>query len=393
MLFILGMAVLIYIITIGYISYNLRQSSISEAKKLADTYASQKANDIKASLNEDIAIARSMADIVKDYTLLPKGQRDSLRKDLMVSILKNNPRYDATFMSWELSAIDPEWTLSYGRERQNFYIRNGKVQSSSEIANTEGDDPESVYLRIKNSMTEEMSEPYTWADYDYSNTSADSILGTSPVAPILLDGKFIGVIGSDLTLKDFEGMSEVDFTERGFAFLISNGGVIIAHKNPDFFNMSIDNLSFTKSVNIDVKAKIKNGETFSYTVFDEEFGEEVYVSFSPILLGRSGKSWSAGTIIPISEITSSFNKTFKMSLLVGIIGLAFLTLVIWKIATPITVSIEDTNELLKDIAEGNLNSEKRLAVNSTDELGEMAISVNILVDELNKKAQFSRSPK
>ena len=72
MLFILGITVLIYIVSIGYISYNLRKSAISEANKLADSYAMQKANSIKAVIDEDMAVARSMADIVKGYTRKPK---------------------------------------------------------------------------------------------------------------------------------------------------------------------------------------------------------------------------------------------------------------------------------------------------------------------------------
>ncbi|MEQ9305440.1 MAG: hypothetical protein RJQ14_16135, partial [Marinoscillum sp.] len=150
MLFILGLTVIIYIITLGFISYNLRSSAISEAKKLADSYAEQKANSLKAIIDEDMAVARNMAEIVKGYTKMDKPIRDSLRKDLMVNILKQYPKYDATWMSWQLWSIQDGYDKPYGRERTNFYMRDGKVNSSQEIANLDGDPTSGIYWFLKN---------------------------------------------------------------------------------------------------------------------------------------------------------------------------------------------------------------------------------------------------
>ena len=43
MVFILGLTVVIYSITLGYTIYSLRKEAVKEAHKLADTYASDKA--------------------------------------------------------------------------------------------------------------------------------------------------------------------------------------------------------------------------------------------------------------------------------------------------------------------------------------------------------------
>ncbi|MEO9967366.1 MAG: methyl-accepting chemotaxis protein [Reichenbachiella sp.] len=393
MFFILGITVVIYLITLGYIGYSLREKAIVEAQRLADTFSSQKANEIKSILNEDMAVARDMAAIVKDYTFKPKAQRDSLRKSLMVNILKTYPKYDAVWMSWQLWAIQPGWEKENGRERVNFYMRDGKVNNSSELANLDKDPDSGIYYHLKNtpSESEKLSEPYWYLDYDYSSNRRDSILGISPTVTIKVDGRFAGVIGSDMTLDDFQSMSEVAFFDKGYAFLLSNKGVIIAHQNSDFYSHSIDTLSFTKSIDLDeAKAKIAAGEHFSYTVYDETFGEEVYISFAPVNIGKSDYPWSAATIVPVSEITAPFNATLKITIVVGLLGLALLSLVILKISNHITSSIENSNHLLKDLALGKLNQNQKLIVDSNDELGEMATSVNVLVDELVKKAEFSK---
>ena len=390
MLYILGTSVVIYVITLGYIGFNLREKAIIEAKKLADSYAYQKANNIKATLNEDMAIARAMAAVVRDYTFLPTNQRDSLRNSLMINVFKEYPKYDAVWMSWELSFIDPDWTKSYGRERVNYYMRAGTLNSSRELANTDGDIEGSIYAEIKGLKTEVMTEPYWYADYDYESATGDSLLGVSPTVPILIDGEFAGLIGSDMGVEYFQDMSDVDFLEKGFAFLLSNEGVIVAHKNPELYSRNFETLGFTRTVELDIKSKIQSGDFFSFTVFDPDFGEEVYISFAPIEIGRSAKPWSAGIIVPVSEITQPFNQTLIITLIVGSIGLIILTLVIWAIAREITSSLDSSNSLLNNIAKGNLDLRNRLVAKGTNELGQMATSVNRLMDELIKKAEFSR---
>ncbi|SMD32924.1 Methyl-accepting chemotaxis protein [Reichenbachiella faecimaris] len=392
MVFILGITVLIYLITLGYIGLSLREKAIVEAQRLADTFSSQKANEIKSILNEDMAVARDMAAIVKDFTLKPKAQRDSLRGDLMISILKAYPKYDAIWMSWDLWAIEPGWDKLNGRERVNYYMRDGKVNHSRELANLDKD-PESggyTHLKVNRDQSEMLTEPYWYLDYDYGSNNRDSILGVSPEATIEIDGKFAGVIGTDMTLSDFQAMSEVSFFKKGYAFLLSNQGIVIAHQNPGFYSYSMDTLSFTKAIDLEeAKEKIQNGEHFSYSVYDESFGEEVYISFAPVQIGKSSYPWSAATIVPVSEITAPFNATLQITIIVGIIGLLLLSMVILRISNNITSSIEDSNELLKNLALGNLDQNKKLSVKSSDELGQMASSVNVLVDELNKKAVFS----
>lgn len=392
MLLILGMTVVIYVVTLGYISYNLRENAVTEAQKLADSYAREKANEIKAILDEDMAVARDMAEIVKEYTLMDQPLRDTLRKKVMINILKSYPKYDATWMSWQLWAIQEGYDKDYGRERKNFYMRGGKVNSSQELANLDGDPTSGVYwfLKYNREHSEKLSEPYWYDDYDYTSGSQDSLLGISPTVTLEVNGKFAGVIGTDMTVDDFKGMSDIEQYENGFAFLMSNEGIIIAHENTGLFSYPMDTLSIVKKSPYNVADKIKNGESFSYKVYDEDSDEDVYVSFASIPIGRTAFPWTAGIVVPVSEITADFNETFFITIAVGLVGLILLTFIIWKLANRITDSLDESNSLLKDLALGNLSADRRLQNISNDELGEIAESVNTLMDELNKKAEFSR---
>lgn len=388
MLFILGVSLVIYVVTLSYVSIKLRQNAIVEAKKLANSVALQKANDIKSNLDGGIAISRTMADIIKDYVDLPQSQREQMEKDLLVNVLDNNPEYDATWLSWELEAIDPDWDKSFGRRRSTYYYQDGQLNETIDSVNLEGDDLNGIYYRHKKQKNEGITEPYFYSNYE--KNGINQILGLSQNAPILVDGKFVGLIGSDLSLEDYSQMTEFDDFDRGYAFLMSNNGAIVAHRDKELRTHLIDTLGFVLEDNTDLKEIIKQGEFKAFLTHDRSFEEEVYVAIAPIPVGRSNTPWSVGLVVPISEITKSFNETFNITLLVGIIGLALLSLVIWRIASQIINSIEKSNDLLKDLALGELNQEKKLVIESEDELGEMANSVNVLVDELSKKATFSK---
>lgn len=391
MIFIVGVTVLIYIISLGYISFQLRANAIDEAQKLADSYAQQKANEIKAILDEDMAVARSMADIIKDYTSMKRPLRDTLRKKLMVNILKQYPKYDATWMSWQLWAIEDGYDKPYGRERKNYYMRDGKLNSSGELANLDGDPTSGVYwfLKYNRDHSEKLSEPYWYLDYDYSSGATDSLLGISPTVSIEVDGKFVGVIGTDMTVDDFKGVTEVDYYDNGFAFLLSNQGVIISHKNESLFSQSMDTLSIVKKSPYNVRERIKNGDSFSYQVYDEDLGEQVYVSFAAIPIGRSSFPWSTGFVVPVSEITAQFNAVFMVTLIVGLAGLIVLVIITYKISAAIAQSLEKSSFLLTKLAEGDLSAENRLNIQSRDELGVLAAAANELMDDLIRKAEFS----
>ncbi len=392
--YILGVSVLIYAVTLGYIGYNLRSSAILEAEKLAQSYAREKAGEIKAIVDEDLAVARTMAAAVEDFTLLPEEERNLRRKSFMDKILLDYPKYDATWMNWEYQFLDPTWEHNYGRERYNSYLDNGEVKSSIELANMDGSPGSDIYEQMKADPTEKelLSEPYWYLDYDYTSARRDSLLGISPVVRLEVDGRFAGLVGSDMSVNDFQEISKVDtsYYTNAYAMLLTFEGKIVASKDPSYFNLYMDTLSFVKDRLSEVQGLIWQGKGISFNAYDRYLGEEVYVTFSPITIGRSKYPWAAVLVVPFSEITATFNQVLTWTILSGIIGLVLLSLVVWRTIGGITNSLKDSSILLKDLANGELDVNRQIEVRSNDEIGEITQSVNTLMQELNKKSTFSQ---
>ncbi|MEQ8471614.1 MAG: methyl-accepting chemotaxis protein [Marinoscillum sp.] len=387
MLFIVGITIFTYVITLGYISYNLREEAIAEGRKLVNVAASEKAQQIESVLNEDIAVARSMAAAIKGGFDLPEAARIDQKNQLLAEVLRDNPKYSATWVSIELWAIDPTWSKTYGRQRNTAFIEDGEMKFYSELVNLDGDPASGLYVDIKNNPRTKTGEPYEYSAYGGDNSK--TLLGLSPSAPIMIEGRFAGLIGADMFLDEFSYISEIDFFDRGFAFLVSNQGVVISHKEDRYVNQSIDSLTFHPDKETDFKGMIRAGETFMFDAFDSYYDEDVLIAFAPIKIGESDESWSVGMEIPLTEVTKPVDNTFYVTILVGLLGLVVLVLITYRISARIAKSLEKSSFLLTKLAEGDLSDENRLKVHSSDEIGILASSANILMDDLKRKAAFS----
>lgn len=378
--FILGLTILVYVAAFTFVGFNLRTKLITEAQTLVDTYAHQKSSEIRSRLNDDLELVHTLAYTLQDYLKYDKALNDSLRKDLLTRTLINHPKYDAVWMSWKRSAIDPSWQKNYGREMCIYFKEDSKIKESISWRGMKGIIPGKYpYYQALINQQVTLAGPYTWM-----GNFGDSLIGTSPVAPIIVNENFVGVVGTDLVMKDYEDFTNVNFFERSNAFLISSDFTIIGHQESTLINKKVDSLSFAQSINFDIKTVINKGAAFSFIGNDSN--EKVYISIVPIKVGNS--YWSVGTLVPYSEITKSFNQTLKRILLVAFVGFTVLFVMIWRVSVDITSSIEKTRENLQNLAQGDLTV--ATPTDRKDELGHMAQSVETLIVELKKKSSFAR---
>jgi methyl-accepting chemotaxis protein len=389
MLFILGSTIVIYLATLTVIGWNLRKNYLNEGKELADTRVLQMASNIKSKMNEDLSIAQAMATIITGLSDLNEKERVYAERQIFSSIMKDNPTYEALWMSWEISALDPSWNKKHGRKRYTLYRKSNKFIETFEVIDTTNRDLRGEYYRLKRNPVIEMSEPYVSEDYEEGFSNTHWI--TSPSVPLMKNGKFAGLLGSDFPVDIYVNMATIDDDtyKKGYSFLSSNTGSLVAHSDLKTTEQSlIDSLSFFPNQQFDIKSSIKKGLATTFEVKDDVLGETVYVSIAPITPTGSGKPWAVGVVVPKSELLAPYQGSIYLTILLGIGGLIILSLIILKVSYTISKPIEETSKILRTISEGDITVQK-IQTNSTGEIGEMTISVNLLLDELNKKAELS----
>lgn len=387
MFLVLGVTILTYILALGYVAYEIKQYAVEESEKLSISFTRQEANALESKMEEYMAVSRTMASMAKDFVNLPDDERKIRQSQLLNNTLEDNPDLDVTWISWDLEDLDDSWDRNYGRER-HFVVRlpNG-TKEINERTDVNGFDANDFYYKVRDTKAETLIEPYL---FDENNVLSDGqLLGTSPVVPIIVDGKHLGQVGSDISLEDYQSLTKFEAFMGSYTFLLSSEGKIVAHPDHKIIGKKFETLGFTSDLKISDLKSIKSGKTKSLPTIDRS-DEEVFLSIHPVYIGRSQSPWYVGTAVPMSAVLTSVNATLNWTVVVGVAGLILLILILRWITGDITSAIDRSNERLTELAKGNLNSSQKLIVKSNDELGIMANSINILTDELRQKAEFSQ---
>ncbi|MDA3954576.1 MAG: GAF domain-containing protein [Bacteroidales bacterium] len=383
-LFIISASFIIYIIAVGYISLNARKMAYNDATEVANRYVHETANDIKAKLDADLTLVKTLSNAFHTYKYLPKEQWQDLFSKMYYEVFKSNPQIYSLWDSWELNAIDPEWDKPTGRYVIIYWREGDIIKHNTEFRSLDGDPV--LYAEIKTRTLPAIWEPY---EDVFVEDKAEKFLMTSLNAPILENGKYVGIVAIDITLDRFQKLVEkIKPFEGSYAYLISNGGTIAGHPEKELLNSKIEELFPEDNIEHSIAQNILKGNSFSYVSTDANKVQN-YISYAPIFVGETNTPWSLAISVPIDTIMAKANRSFRISLLVGLFGIILITLVIAIISRSITNPITRITELLKQLAKGHLNDGMKIKIETGDEIEEMTEALNDSINGLNKKVDFA----
>jgi len=223
-----------------------------------------------------------------------------------------------------------------------------------------------------------MGEPY----YDETTEELKDILMVSPSVPILDNDKFIGMAGIDL---DVGKVQQLVKTIKPFnsseAYLLSLNNVVVAHTNDEFYNKNI--LEINKLHEAEYRKAlgfVKNNQNYSFKIEKGNSGEEIYVSFVPIELGRNHEIWALATETPISQVIKESNKMFYYAIAIGAIGILIVIVIIYYTLNRVTSKLQVAIDHSQDISNGDLRS--RIESSNIRDVNLLAGSINNIADKL-----------
>ncbi len=377
--------ILTYTISIGFVIINSRNKAIKDAEDMMYLALEENANGVKARLNSDLGLARSMASTFVKFRHYPDSIRNIMYGEILEGVLDGNEKYYNAWLSLEMKDFDANWSLPYGRKTYTYYHHGDPVFKDKNI---EGDDIGSLYHRLKLSKLEEISEPYYFAEVE----GREPQFVTSICVPLLLNGEFAGTTGMDVLMSYYDFAAVAQQTAGATTFLVANNSTFAYHAIDSLIGKDIASIFPEQVLNAHAMTdKIKNGEKFSFK--SEAIGEldDVYVTFVPVQIGNSTAPWSVGMIVPKAGITSSIERTFLISILGAVIGFGILMFAIFRVGTNISEPLTKVNRLLQKISEGDISEKHKLKTNTKDEIGGIVNSVNGLIDTLNDKVAFAKA--
>lgn len=386
---ILSVSFIIFTIAIVYIASTMRAKLLNEVKQLVTSESQKYANQVMADLNYDFDLSRGLTYSMWSFRNADPETRIELFNDIMYQFIEKNPNFFSTWVSWEIRALDPDYSLPYGRIRYTWFRENNRISYKTDTLNLSGDDIGGLYHSIKLNKKTTLTNPYP---YSYSGNKEDEVLEVSACIPIIWDGEFMGLGGADIVLDRFQALitSIKPYEGKGYVFLIANDGQFVGHPNGDWVGKNIKEVWADFELEHQVVQNIGLGRLFSLESVDPINKEDVFISFAPVTIGQTDTPWSFAVVVPVDYIYRDVNRANLTSLLVGLIGLIFLGLVIFYISRSISRPLEKTTKVLKSISEGDLNKELKVNIQRGDEIGEMALAMNLLLDGLNATTDFAR---
>ncbi len=387
LLYIILTTSIIFIASVGFINLRYWNYTKDLATRIANMYSKQSATTAQSILTADLKIAEALEQVFVSYKKFDEDVRTKFYRQILIDVLENNPNFLAVWLNWELSAVDPNWTLPYGRERTVAFLNMGTVDIRIDSTDLEGDVPGSYYYLIKSGVEENLiTDPYF---YTYTQDTGSTFLETSIATGIYNGKEFVGVVGIDISLQRFQKLlSRLKPYENSRVIMLSNDGTIVAYEDDKLLGKKINKV-FPEYAKYKVIDKIKKGINFHFTS-EKENGDFDYLSFYPIKLEGSTLPWSLGFIVSNSVIVKDLKSNSRLLIIISIISLVVISFIIWSVLSIIVSPIEKTAKTLEALSEGNVSDAYKIKYSTKDELGRMATAANILIDSLKRTQEFAK---
>lgn len=191
--------------------------------------------------------------------------------------------------------------------------------------------------------------------------------------PVIDKQQVVGVLVGTVSVDSFsrQFITPIKVGESGYAVLINKNGLTLAHPDASqIMKLDLSKLEFGQQI-----LAQKNG-VLQYTIE----GVQKTAAFKEI----EGMGWIVLVNVPNAEILTPVRSLGQINLLVVIMVVAVATVLIFFITSSVVKPINSVVAGLRDAAEGDGDLTKRLDVNTTDEVGELARWFNTFIEKIQR---------
>lgn len=405
-----------YSLMSGKNTQNLVTSRVDElvSKDTADSLkhlAWAHAGVIQSKFDLALDSARTMAhtlEVSRDSASgldLGRGQINAVLR----SVLEKNPEFNGTYSCWEPDALDGRdadfRTGENGNNAQTgrftpYWNRgaDGRIAVQPLVEyDTMDKHPNGVlkggwYIGPRENHQESVLDPFPYI------VQGKQVWLTTLSVPIMADGKFLGVVGTDYNLDFVQKLAEKAdqelFDGKGEVAIVSNMGLVVAHsEHPDLIGKAFNAIDGQQNASA-VLADVRAGKARAWV----DDGADMMNAIAPIALGRTGKPWSVMVMVPQavvlaqvrqldSDIHDEGNSTVMWQIAAGVVITIAATVALWFAAGGIARPIKAAASLAGAIQSGDFS--KRLEHDGEDEVGQLARALNAMAQSLLSKVKVA----
>jgi len=323
-------------------------------------------------------------------------------------VLENNPDFNGTYSCWEPNALDGHdadfRTGTDGNNAQTgrftpYWNRgeNGKIAVQPLVEyDTYDKHPNGVlkggwYIGPRETHKESVLDPFPYI------VQGKQVWLTTISAPVMRDGKFLGIAGTDYNLDFVQKLSEQASKElfggQSEVTIVSYMGLVVADStHPDWIGKPFQaaGMGDANSLIADIQA----GKARAWV----DNNTKMMSAIAPITLGRTGRPWSVVITVPQAVVLASAHQldadlqargntnTFWM-IAVGLVVTVAATLALWLAAGSLARPIRAAAGLARAIQRGDFS--QRLNHHSEDEVGQLSNALDAMSQSLSEKATLA----
>ena len=311
-----------------------------QSVEMASNYANQFDADMKANL----AIAKTISTVMASYETADREEAILILENLLL----DNPHLLGTYVAFEPDAFDGKDTEYVNApahdETGRFVPYWNKMNGTASVAPLLHYDTSDYYQLPKATKKDVLTEPYFY----------EGVFMVSYVSPIIKGGKFAGIGGVDVSLEYVdEVVSKVRTFDTGYAFMVSNEGILLSHPThkdwigkKNFYDFGGEELK-KASLNI------KKGVGGHLETTDPTTGKTVIMFYEPVETG----DFAFVLVVPKEEMLAGVTDLRDRLLIISAISILFMAALAYMIARSVTKPINRIVDDFKSIAEDAVKGE------------------------------------
>ncbi|HEX8435120.1 methyl-accepting chemotaxis protein [Archangium sp.] len=348
-----------------------------QANQLATQMAERYARTVNSELDTAFMPVRTLAQTLAAQKAAGLADR-RLADAALKKVIEANPKLLGLWTTWEPNAfdgLDAKYVNAPGSDATGRYISNwsrgtGQVSLEPNVDyETEG--VGDYYLLARKTRRETIVNPYLYP------VGGRPTLITSITVPILLDGKFVGTVGADISLEQLQKqISEITPFDTGYALLVSNNGAFVAHPSEERRAKPLG----ASPADALVKTALSRDTALSAQVDSEVLGAQAIEVVVPIRIGETVTPWALAVFAPLDKVLAPAHELRVFTLVLGALALLALGGAVLIVIRRITKPLETISSVATRIANGDLTG--ALDHRSEDEIGTLADAFRSMRDRL-----------
>jgi methyl-accepting chemotaxis protein len=326
--------------------------------------------------------------MMADYESIPAAERRDRFDDMLLAAMKSQPNFTRIASIWKPNALDGmdvryigrpgstdtgQYTMTWGNDTgqiiatHNMAMEDNMAWLNGPNARKERvEHPSTLMIEGKNAFVIRLGVPVI-------NPRTNEVVG--------MVNCLLNIAGAQAKVQEIlKGKDEI----VGMS-IYSGNGFVMANLMPEKVGRAMTEVETIYGDNLQAAYQaVQKGEAFTCSSYSQVLHTNVEINMMPIKIGDSDTTWTIMIASSEDFILSEVREMTMFTIILASIALALSVVTVYFVLNSTTKPIVRVADTLKDISEGEGDLTRSIAVNSKDEVGDLAHYFNKTLEKIKK---------